>query len=76
MSDVIKIKPCPFCGSKGVSFYCNYSYKTRKYYVSCVCNLCGARTRGFSTDDPPEDSDRNVSACVSAASAWNARAGE
>ena len=59
-----ELKPCPFCGSKGViiPIYDTWRGEYRGYIV---CSMCGARTREYA-DYEVDD----------AINAWNRRTNE
>lgn len=65
------IKNCPFCG--GASFItAQYNTRKNRYYVFIACDLCGCRTRAFSSVTDPETEGCNA-ASRAATEAWNRR---
>lgn len=65
---MIKLKPCPFCGSKMITVYEAYYFapynpdRSRKWYA--ICDRCNATGPGIHFT------------AVQAARAWNKRKGE
>ena len=60
MKDRIVLKPCPFCGSKGIITRVPDSYDSHSPYY-CKCSKCEVKTKRFVTDGWAMDS-------------WNTRA--
>ena len=70
----MEYKPCPFCGSKLISMYSNYSRNAKAYFVWIECDTCGARSKATSQRTSPEDSNWRDMACQKVLSLWNMRA--
>jgi len=67
-----QIKTCPHCG--GVStLNCNYSYKTRSYFVFVKCEVCGAQGKTCHSPEHPAEEQWQNEACEQALAAWNLR---
>lgn len=71
----MEIKSCPFCGNDAAMLYRNYSHKTRTYFVWMECEVCGAKSKTFASEDDPVDNNWETNGCYRAIAAWNRRAG-
>ena len=69
------IKTCPHCGGSACLSQ-NYSYKTRSYFVTVKCDICGAQGKIYHSTEEPAAAEWNNSACLDAINAWNMRNGE
>ena len=71
----IKLKPCPFCNSESVYLMSQPGRYGRYAWVEC--DLCGARSKSFSTKFyVPEDKLPETLAFERAKNAWNRRASD
>lgn len=67
-----RILPCPHCGSSA-TLNCNYSYKTRTYFVYVKCDLCGSQGKIYNSSEDPNDVNWNNQSCIDSIKAWNMR---
>ena len=71
----MSVKTCPHCGG-GASLNCNYSRKTRSYFVYVRCDICGAQGKTYRSMEDPQAVRWDNMACKDAVKAWNMRTGE
>ena len=72
--DELEIMNCPHCGGTA-DLTCNYSPKTRKYFVYVRCDICGSTGKTYLSKDHPDAFEWRDMACRDAISAWNMRLG-
>lgn len=68
---------CPFCGEVKEIYLNQRTCRPRYggYLVYVACELCGAQTKPFYSDDDAEERDWSNVACRKAVNAWNRRVG-
>ena len=66
-----ELKPCPFCGGKPSLWWRKDRYTS---YIRAECGTCGAKTRGVTTAEDPDDPDFwDCSDAKLAVERWNRR---
>lgn len=71
----MNISTCPHCGGEAY-LAANYSYKIRKYFVFCKCDICGAQGKSYTSEEDPAAENWDNQPCRDAIKAWNMRTGK
>ena len=69
----MNIKPCPHCNGNAYLTQ-SYSDRSNTWYVFVKCNICGAQSKAFKSEEEPA-TDWTSENCQDAVTIWNMRNG-
>lgn len=75
-SDVVNLKPCPFCGCEDVVIKNQFSSKYDSFYTVAECSRCKASTRpseNFTNGDPSTEEFWKSESVLEVSKLWNSR---
>ena len=75
-SDVVDLKPCPFCGCEDIVIKNQFSSKYASFYTVAECSRCKASTRpseNFTNGDPSTEEFWKSESVLEVSRLWNTR---